>query len=210
MDLIIAPTSTGKRVEIRKGKLALRRLFMNDFQKEGSITAEIEQVVITTSFYPAKKVSSDMQAGLFSLAEFGYAETPYESTETRISWVPVPVDSTVEEVAVRLAVMEAAGATNYKVLANEPILDENQKFAIGAKRRTKDQFAATQVCRYPKGHADEGKLILDENHNPFYRRIFFMDKPQVDIDARDKNKVYLSPEIIAEMQGAAVLQGQTV
>ena len=206
------PTTSGKRVEVKKGKINLSRIFPNEFQKEGTLTAELKQEVHTNSYYPSKKVSSDMQDSLFPEAAFGFSEQKFTSVETRVAWVFVPLNITEEAVIAQIAEAEANGATIYKVLASEPILDENQQFAINSPTipRTKDSFANTQVARYPMGHPDEGKLILDTNGNPFYRKVYYSSTPQQDIDARDASKLYMSPEIKAELQGAAVLQGQDI
>src|SRR3954469_7490891 len=91
-------TSSGKRVVVKKGKIKLSRIWPNEFQKEGTLTAELKQEVHTTSYYPSKKVSSDMQSALFSEQEFGFAEQEFVSTETRVAWTFVPVGIAEEAV----------------------------------------------------------------------------------------------------------------
>ena len=199
--------------EVVRGKITLRRIFENTWQKPGTLTAEIEQEVTTFSTYPAKKISSDKQSALFDVEDFGFeAPKPYESVETRIAWVFVPLDSTEESVKAKLEAAEARGAVIYKVLSSQPILDENQLYAIknGLGNSSKASFANTQVCKYPMGHADEGKLILDSHGNPMYRRTFFWHEAHADEDFRSVDDVYMSPEIKAELLGASAIKGQTI
>src|SRR6187455_292629 len=149
--------------EMTKKEIVLRRIFENQFQKPGTLTAEVEQEVDVVSYYPSRKVTSDKQDGIFDTAEFGFKPNTYPSTETRVAWLPVPANATEEVVAARIKAMYEAGATIYKELSNEPILDDNQKNAL--ERRldgvSMDRFANSQVCRYPVGHEREGMLILN-------------------------------------------------
>lgn len=199
------------RQEVSKTKITLDKLSKSDTQKPGTMTAQIRQTVTTTSYYPSKKTTSDMQSGLFGNKEFGFDEQVFTSEEVRVAWILVPENIKEEEVKARLEKANEAGSTIYKVLSNEPILDDNQKYAISAGLRTLDQYADAQVVRYPANHpTSPNALILDANGNPQYRRTFFWNAPIKDVDARDANKVYASPAIKAELQGASVMQGQTI
>lgn len=209
------PTGTPIRKTEKKGVLTFGRLYKADYQKEGTLTAEIRQSVVTTSYYPSKKVESSLQQNVFGLAEFGFTEQEFTSTEQRVAWLLVPAN--LEEAVVKAKVEAAAntGGHIYKALSNAPILDENQNYAISVQLKTLDDFANSQIVRYPtneetvaKGTA--GKIILDGNDFPQYRRTFFwtVAKDDVDLRTKDATKVYLSPQIKAELQGASILEGQ--
>jgi hypothetical protein len=201
-------TNNAARQQVVKSAIKVRRIFANDYQKEGTLTAELEQEVTTESFYPSKRVKSEFQSNLFDAKQdFGFEEKEFTSTEKRIAWILVPMNATIEEITKRLA--EKKESTIYKVLSCEPILDDAQKYSISIGQRTLDQYAGAQAVRFGAGHPDEGKLILF-NGKVQYRRTFFMDKPQVDIDNRSNGKVYLSAALQAELSGASMLQGQTV
>lgn len=209
-------TQNGVRTETVTGPVTLSRLYKSDFQKEGSITAEVRQLITTKSFYPSKKVDSNMQQGLAATAEFGYKEQEFTSEEHRVAFINVPEkwDSVITEGKI------AEGNKNksciYKVLANEPILDDKQKHAVEAGLRTKDEFADSQAVRFPDGAKDNsgndigGKLILDKNGNVQYRRTFYWGSPKADIDARSTENVYLSQNLAVELKGASVLAGQSL
>lgn len=218
-------TQSTKRVEVVKGGITIDKdPYVNDYQKPKSKTAQLRQVVTTSSFYPSKKTSSDLSGNLFSNKDFGYEEQQFDSVETRMAWILVPENATKEQIIKLLDAAMEKGAVIYKVISNAPILDENQKYAVTAGIRTKDQFAATQVVRYPENEktiADgtAGKLILD-NGKVIYRKTFFWPTAHADVDLRghEDHKPYMSPEIedefkltVANVQGAAFsLEGQTV
>ena len=206
--------NSGIRKETAKTPVALRRVYVADFQKEGSKTVELGQEVTTTSFYPSKKVSSNLQDGLASPAEFGYAEQAFPNVENRVAWVLVPTAMDDAEIAKRIAADSTNGSCIYRVLSNQPILDENQEYAIEAGLRTKDQFADSQVIRYPENNntiADgtAGKVVKDGSGKVQYRRTFYSKAPKADIDNRDGNE-FLSENLLVELQGASVVTGQSI
>lgn len=198
-----------------KAPMQFSRVYVNDYQKEGTKTLEVKQVVHTETSYPSKKTQTSMNGGLFSAEEFGFTPKVYPSTETRTGWVLVPVNASEESIKANLEAAIKNGATLYRVLSNAPILDENQLFAIASPNiaRTKDDFANKMVVRYPDNHEDEskhGKLILDGAGNPQYRRIFYWGTHRDDEDQRG-GEVYLTPEIKAELAGASAgFAGQTI
>ena len=138
------------RKEVSKGDLEISRIYAADYQKEGTLTAEIKQTITTKSYYPSKSVSNNLQDNPFANAEFGFAESEYKSEEVRVVWIDVPADSTVESVTARLSTLPDANI--YKILANKPILSDNQVYAIGAGLTTKDIIADRQSVRYPVSH----------------------------------------------------------
>lgn len=190
--------------------ISLDRIYSNEFQKEGTLTAQIRQIVTTYSSYPSKRVASDMQNAIFSNNDFGFKPQVFESTETRVAWLLVPLGVTEAEVIAKIEAANKNGACIYRVLSNTPILDENQKYAIIAGLTTKDAFANSQAVRYGVGHKQEGQLTLDKAGNVQYRRTFFWNSPMDDQDARSASDVYLSAELAAELKGASIMKGQSL
>lgn len=183
--------------------VTLDNLGVSQYQKEGTLTAQIRQTVTTVATYPSKQVSTDKQQGLFGIEDFGFTGQDFTNTETRVAWIPVPVGISEEQVKEKLKAANATFATIYKSLSNQPILDKNQKYAVsvGLNGVTLDTFANSQVVRFPQGHAKEGQLCLDANNKVQYRRTFFWNTPLDDQDTRstDPADVYLSPELAIEL-----------
>lgn len=208
--------TTGVRHESATTPITLDKIYKADYQKEGTLTAQIRQTVTTKSFYPSKKTSNNLQANIFSNEDFGFEEQEFTSTEERVAWLPVPANAKQAEVAKKLAAASAKGACIYRVLSNVPILSEDQKYAISQSLRTMDDFANSQVVRYPEGTKDKddndisGQIVLDKAGNVQYRRTFFWNTPMDDQDARDANDVYISAELEAELSGASVMTGQVL
>ena len=144
-----------------------------------------------------------MQDNPFSNADFGFSEQEYSSDEKRVAWVDVPVDSTIESVASRLAAVPTA--TICKVLANRPITTDSQEYAIKAGLTTLEAIADKQVVRYPLGHPQAGTLILDSKGKVQYKATFFKNTATEDSDLRtsDPADYYASAAIKVEMVGIA-------
>lgn len=193
----------GVKKTVSKGTLEISRVHATQWQKEGTLTAEIKQTVTTKSYYPSKSVSNNMQDNPFSTADFGFSEKEYTSDEKRVAWVDVPLDSTVESVAARLAALPTA--TICKTLANRPIVTDSQNYAISAGLTTMDAIADKQVVRYPVGHPQAGSLILDPNGKVQYKATFFKNSATEDSDLRtsDPADYYASAAIKVEMVGVA-------
>jgi len=187
-------SNTDQRVrkEVSKSALAISRVYAANYQKEGTLTAEIKQTVTTKSYYPSKSVSNNMQDNPFSTSDFGFSENEYTSQETRVVWVDVPMGSTVESVGAKLSSL--ANATIYKVLANKPILSDNQLYAISAGLTTKDAIADKQVVRYP------------------YKATFFKSSMKEDEDLRTEvvSDFYSTPAMNSELAGIISVQQETL
>lgn len=199
------------RKEVSKDALSVSRVYESDYQKEGTHTAELRQTVTTKSYYPGKSVSNNMQDNIFGQSDFGFEEQEYTNNEKRVAWIDVPQGMTSEAVAEKL--VQFPEATLYRVLSNNPILTDNQVYAINAGLTTKDNFAESQVVRYPEGSENAGKLALDSNGKPQYRAIFFSNIAKEDMDLRTENadEFYASANIAAEMNSTEhVVTGQTL
>lgn len=203
-------TPVGVRKETNRSGVTLSRVYVNEFQKAKTKTAEIRETVTTKSFYPSAKVATTLQSGLASAEAFGFEAKEFESTEQRVAFVLVPENWTEAETAKTLAAQALNGACVYRALSNEPILDENQEYAINAGLKTKDDFAQSQLVRYPKGHPQEGQPILDGNKNVQYRRTFYWETPKEDVDLRGESGIYMPSDVEVEVMGAGVLSSQKI
>ena len=208
-------TNGGVRKEVYKSDITLDKISKSEWQKADTLTAQIRQVITTKSFYPSAKVTSNHQANIFDTADFGFTDQEFENKETRVAFISVPEKTTAEEVIARLNKAYANGATIYRVLSSRPILDDNQEYAIREGLSTLDVFANSQVVRYPENErtiADgtAGKIWKDEKGNVQYRKTYLWLTAKEDVDLRGTTEAYLSPEIKAELEGASVLNGQTI
>ena len=182
------------------GPLLVDKVYEAQYQKEGTLTAQLKQTIETKSLYPSKSVTSNMQDNPFAQEDFGFTPQEYNSSETRVAWIPVPAGSTVESVTAQLE--KIAGRTIQRVLANRPILSDNQKYAIGAGQTTEDIIAASQVLRFPDNHeTTPNKLILDKNGKIQYKANFFRNTKVEDLDYRTeaKDDFYASKELLEEL-----------
>lgn len=193
-------TNSQIRKEVSKSKLRVSKLSKSDYQKEGTLTAELRQEVITESFYPTKSIANSLNDNIFSMKDFNFEEKNFENTEKRVGWIDVPATMTLDQVAKQLE--SVSGATLYRILSNKPIISDTEQYAIESTTLdvTLDTFANRQVVRIPEGQENAGALALN-NGKPQYRRIAFSKTPKEDDDTRtsDPSDFYASPEIKAEM-----------
>lgn len=210
----------GVKKEVTKGTITLDKLSAGQFQKPGTITAQLRQIITTVSTYPAKKTTSNLQENIFEMDDFGFKGQVFTSTENRMAFILVPENTTEEIVKSKIEASVKTGACIYRVLSSVPILDDNQKYAITAGLKTLDDFADTQVVRYPNTEDNAakgfirpdgtGKIWLDTSGKVQYRRTFLWKSPMEDRDIRGNEVGYMSPNIKSELEGAAVLAGQTL
>lgn len=199
---------TTVRKEVSKSEVSVDKVYKGEYQKEGTMTAQLRQTVKTDTFYPSKQVSNSHQDNPFSLEEFGFSETKYENQEQRVAWLDIPQGLSVEDVLGRIP----AEACLYKILSNRPILTDSQNYAIEQELRTLDNFADSQIVRYGENHEKAGQIVPDANGKPQYRAVFFSSTAKEDIDLRDADPVnsYASDAIKAEMQGAGAIINQSL
>ena len=210
-------TTTGNgaiRKDVSKTPLTVSRVHKTDFQKEGTLTAEIKQTVKTDSFYPSKSVSNSMQGNIFSMDDFGFQEQKFESNDGRVAWIDVPEGSTVESVVEQLK--KFPNAMIYKVLSSRPILTESDQYAIDnpdLPDATLERYANRQAVRFPKDDVNAGKLALDKAGKVQYRRTAFSTEQVEDMDFRttDPEDTFLSAELKAEINGQVhIIPGQSL
>ena len=189
-------------------KITIDSVSASQYQKAGTLTAQLRQVVTTTTVYPSVKINDGMSDSLFGSSEFTQVEEgqTYENTENRVAWINVPAGTTVQAVQAKLDALYAAGKEPciMKKISNHPILSDGQKTAIAKGYKTMDDFANKQVIRYGGNHQLAGSLILDDNGNPMYKRTMFIgDKVEDENDCHPDN-VFMSAEIAAEASTSAV------
>lgn len=210
MEANVATPESRIRKEVIVGAIEVSRVYKASYQKDNTMTAELKQTVTTKSYYPTKSVSNELKDNPFSNAQLGISEgEPYQSSETRVTWIDVPVDSTVESVKATLATLPNANI--YKILANKPILSSSQKAGIDAGLTTTDIIADGQAVRYSKGHKDAGKLIL-LNGKPQYRVAYFKSAGSADIDMRTEEPAdfYATAAMKAEMSNIVAMEQEAL
>lgn len=188
-------------------KITIDSVNASRYQKAGTLTCQLRQVVNTVTTYPSVQLSDGVSDSLFGASEFTNVSEgqSYENSETRIAWINVPSGTTVQAVQAKLDALYAAGKQPciMKVVSNYPILTDNQKIAIDRNLKSMDDFANSQVIRYGSNHANAGSLILDDNGNAMYKRNFFQADMVEDENRCSADNVYTSTEIAAELANTA-------
>ncbi len=205
-----AQDASGITKNTSKSAISINSIKATQYQKDGTETAELKQVLTTVATYPSKRVGSEMSPSMFAMSDFGFEGESYTTTETRIGWIDVPVGISPEDV---LKKIEENKGVLYKVLSNRPIITSNQKYAIANGQRTLADFANRQVVRFPKEHATTpNQIIKDKNGKVQYKAVFFYPGEQPDMDLRtpELDDVFVSPEIQAELTGSVVATQATV
>lgn len=203
-------TNNAIKVEVTTSPITLDEIRVGEFQKEGTKTAQLRQVRETRSTYPSKRIDSSLQQNFFDSEDFGFEGKTFDGQETRMAFVLVPENVTMEQMQVKLEAANKNGACIYRVLSNQPILDEHQLYAISQGLTTVDRFANAQIVRYPEGHEKAGQITLDKASRPQYRKTYFWNTKREDVDNRGKGTPYLSAELKAELAGASHMEGQTL
>jgi hypothetical protein len=207
-------TNTGNgaiRQEKHFGKINIDDIVKSAFQKAGTMTVILSQEVVNTSYYPSQRVDNNLQDNLFGAEEFGFKEQVFTAKEKRVAFVIIPeAEATKEIVQARLD--KLPNAKIYRILANHPILSENQGNSIERGLKTTDDFANAQVVRVPDNEETQkkgtaGKILLDRNNKIQYRRTFFsaIGKEDEDLRTKEPNDYYVSAAIKEELTNASVI-----
>jgi hypothetical protein len=212
-------TTTASRNEIIverfPGPITVDHVRKGQFDKPGTMQAQLRQQVLTKSHYPTATISNDMSDNLFDAAEFStLGRRTFERTENRVTWMTVPEGTTPEQVEAKLQAFPKA--IIYKVMSNHPILTDNQKAGMAAGLRSMDQYADSQIVRYGDGATDEetgedlsGMLILDQVGKPQYKCNFLSKNGKADEDRRTKDtEDFFASVTIANEMGATNFVGQ--
>lgn len=86
------------RTDVQKTKVTVDRVFASEFQKAGSLTAQVRQVITKKSWYPTKQPTDSLTNNLFDTRDFGYEEQEFTSEENRVAFILVPTNQTQESV----------------------------------------------------------------------------------------------------------------
>lgn len=156
------------------------RVYASDYQKDGTLTAEIKQQVQVTTEY-INSANNGFTDDLFDTTK----KYTYKNLETRVAWIIVPDNVTQEDVQAKID--KLPNAVLYKILSNYPILSENDNWAINNNIRTTDDYAQSQIVRYPSNHELAGNVVLDPNGKYQYRRIGFSANGHDDVDLRTQD-----------------------
>lgn len=189
-----------------KGNVTVSRVYKSDFQKEGSLTAELRQEVVTVSKYPTSNMGNSLNDQIFSNDDFGLRTNNYESKETRVAFINVPETvNTVEKVEEKLR--DFPNLCLIKTLSNRPILSSEDKNAIEQGFISLNTKANGQIIRYPEQSDRAGQIALTDTGKPQYRRISLSKEEKEDIDLRNDipNDFYASPEILSEIEGVSII-----
>lgn len=216
----VPTTASAVRHETKRHPIEVSRVYKGDYQKEGELQAELKQTVETTSYYPAKTVTTDLQDNPFKQEEFKYEEKVFPQKRTDVAWIPVPGGTTAKEVLERITINP--NSTLYRILSNYPVFNSNQlgyadsimsdenksKEEKDAEvKAMKDKIADSQVLRYgsddSRTGAKKGDLILDTNGKPQYKVSFYSENGKQDVDKRiaDFDSYYATAKIEQELKG---------
>ena len=148
--------------------LELSRIFSGMYEKKATQTAEFKQKVVSIMEYPSITVQNSNESNPFSMEEFDDTEKQtYENASVRVAWVKVPKGTTEEQVKAKL---KDKPHFIRQVISNHPILTAQQENAIANGVTTKEAIAESQIVRYPKGHEEEGEIVLHTRTNkPMYK-----------------------------------------
>lgn len=198
------------RKEVITTPIIVSRVYKASYQKDNTLTAELKQTITTKSYYPTRSVSNELKDNPFSNVQLGITEgEPYVQNETRVTWIDVPADSSVESVQAKLQTLPNANI--YKILANKPIISSSQKAGIDAKLTTTDIIADGQAVRYSKDHPQAGKLVL-HNGKPQFRVTYFKleGSPDVDMRTADPADFYATSTMQAELSNSVTVEQETL
>lgn len=139
---------------------------------KGVWQAQLRQVVTTN--YPSVRVTNSNQlGGLFDPGAFNIENQSY--TSTRIAWVPVPENTTMEQVQAALAAKP--NARLYTIMSHnlEDVLTDEQKAAVSAGLTTMDTLREKHVVK-----DREGNVVQPVQ----YKSVNFSETAVEDVDLR--------------------------
>jgi hypothetical protein len=179
-------------------EITIDRVYVSDFQKQGTKTLQLRQIVQTTSSYPSKKVGNEFSDNLFATKDYGFKENTFVNKQNRVFFMSIPVNAPKEAIIAKVKSANASKAVLYRKIANKPILTSGQEYSISQGQKTMEDYAGSQVVRHP----ETKEVVLDESGNPQYRIICFSETPKADEDFRGQGDVYLMEgmkgEVVAE------------
>lgn len=209
---------TQSQIQINRSKIAVDEI--QDSFKKGLRQAQLRQVVISS--YPSARIGNEFKDSLYSEEQLGITSTPYQNE--RVTWIPVAMDATKEQVQADLD--KVLNACIYRIISLKPIISSDQKRVIEnglsgdafadfklKNNLTKDSWdeecsaivmngiADRQTVRYGEGNdaqqpADAAVLF---NGKIQYKELAFSMTERADIDLRvEEKQVIPSIALVAE------------
>lgn len=157
-------------------RVIVENLFVSKHQKGSTLTAQLRQYITTVIEYESIAITNEFSDNPFSQEEFGIEPETREVTESRVAWINVPEDTTLEEVQDRLDAHKECRI--FRVLSSEPILTEGDKAAIESGVLTYHDKGLKQIVKNR-----QGDIIFDDDNLQF-RRLFLSLNGKPDIDLR--------------------------
>jgi|TARA_R110000782_G_scaffold193411_3_gene282969 hypothetical protein len=151
--------------------------------KDSVLTAQIRQVVKTTSTYPGKNVGNDKQDSLFGAAEFGGESKVYTKESNRIAWIDVPLDTTAAQVEARIASLGAKGRI-YQIVSIDiqDCLTDGHRYQIAeGNLELSDAMVKRSIPVIGDDGEPTGEAASDAEGNTLYRALYFSATGQEDI-----------------------------
>lgn len=162
----------GNGIKATYGPITVDHVEPSQFNDE-KWQAQVRQLV--TTMYPAQRNHDSLSDGLFEPDAFGEGQ---DFPEKRVTWIPVPAGTSVEDVKTLLA--QVPEACIQKTLSLEPILSDEQINAMsnGLSDMTMDGYKEKCV----KDTNDN--IVLYADAAPFYRSTKFKLTFEEDVDLR--------------------------
>lgn len=187
-------TENQVRTEVNAGLISCDKVYSATYQKEGSMTAQLRQVITTSKFYPTTKYTNEMEDNPFANELGGGSEKEYANEQTRVTWINVPVGTTPEQVTEKVK-----NGKLVQTISNSPILTNDQKYAIDNGLKTMDDYAKSQIIQKNENGVLE---IVKDAEGKFQYKVnnFKMDKNAPDVDLRGTTEEYIPSWINEEIQ----------
>ena len=199
------------KITIERQPVVVSRLYKTEYNRDDAQTVELKQCVLKKTEYHDNTLSSDLSDNLYSHKDFRNESSNVfvSPPETRVTWLNIPEEVTLEEFEERLN--KAEGACIYKILSNSPILTQAQQYAVNNPNSPLDieHYCKAQVVRYPATSERAGEIVLDPNGRVQYRATFFSATHKDDVDERSYDVEGIVPEfLLAELEQNAVLPAE--
>ncbi len=168
------------RKEKRWGRVTVDLVKEHEY-KDDVKSAQIRQTVTKVTIYPGKNVANDKQDSLFAPKEFD-GEREYKTPSTRVTWIDIPLDKTVEDVQEMLDSL-AEKATIYQIVSTDiqDCLSDNHRHQIEeGNLLLKDAMKKREIPIREKGKPT-GESAKDSDGDLLYLERYFSNEGQTDI-----------------------------
>ena len=207
-----------------KSVVTVSRVYKAHYQKSGTLTAEMKQIVDEITLYPDKTIRDNLQGNVYDLCEYDQEKKEFKKTRTDVTLIDVPDGQTLDSVSARLS--SYPNATLYRILSNHPIMSETtEKYYQGLidsdqealAMQIKNRIANGQILRYHTSDEEKGifkdDLILDKFGKPQYKACFLDEtgkKEDTDLRTEDPTDYYTTIEVLMSMNNLTFGHGQSL